>query len=99
MPKKRMSKVESEGALLSLFTDLVENGDLKAFLEHIQFDRSTVPTGATPEQFFEAFKQHYTRRGRIDDDQVAKDLLLYPPVAAKIVEMQMADDEAAAGKS
>ena len=60
---------------------------------------TTVPTGATSEQFFEAYKLHYTRRGRIDEDQVAKDLLLYPPVAAKIVELQMADDEAAtAGK-
>ena len=86
-------------ALLDFFVDLIENGDIKAFLKHINFNMATVPTGATPEQFFGAFKQHYLHNGRIDEDRVAQDLLLYPPIAAKIIELQLADDEAAAGKN
>ena len=92
MSTKRMTKAESEGALLSWFVDLTENDDLKAFLDHIQFDMATVPSGANPEQFFEAFKGHYVRRGRIDDDRVAQDLATYPPIAAEIVRLQMADN-------
>ena len=98
MSKKGATKAQTEFALLGFFADIVENGDIKAYLEHINFDMATVPTGATPEQFFEAFKQHYLHNGRIDEDRVAKDLLLYPPIAARIVELQLADDEAAAGK-
>ncbi len=92
MVRKRMTKAEEELTLLSWFVDLAENGDLKPFLEHINFDLATVPTGATTEQFFEAFKQHYLHRGRIDETQVGNDLATYPPIAAKIVEMQIARD-------
>ena len=97
MVRKRMTKAEEELTLLSWFVDLAENGDLKPFLEHINFDMATVPTGATSEQFFEAFKQHYLHRGRIDEYRIALDLLVFPPIAAEIVAQQIARD--AAGKS
>ena len=92
MSKKRTTKAQSEFALLEFFVGIVENGDIKAFLDHIEFDMATVPVGATPEQFFEAFKEHYLCSGRIDEDRVAKDLLLYPPIAAEIVAQQIARD-------
>ena len=97
MSKKRSTKAQEELTLLSWFVDLAENGDLKPFLEHIGFDWATVATGATSEQFFEAFKQHYLHRGRIDEDRIAQDLLVFPPIAAEIVAQQIACD--AAGKS
>ncbi len=97
MVRKRMTKAEEELTLLSWFVDLAENSDLKPFLEHINFDLATVPTGATSEQFFEAFKQHYLHRGRIEEDRIAQDLLVFPPIAAEIVAQQIARD--AAGKS
>lgn len=97
MAQKRITKAQEELTLLSWFIDLAENGDLKPFLEHIGFDMAAIRESANPEHFFQAFKQHYTRRGRIDENQIGNDLATYPPIAALIIAGQIANADGKKG--
>ena len=58
---------------------------------------TAIHESATPEQFFEAFKRHYTRRGRIDEEQMGNDLATYPPIAALIIAGQIANADGKKG--
>ncbi len=93
--KPSAAQKESEAMILNLFIDLCEGDDLGPFLEHINFDWAPVPANANPEQFLEAFKGHYTKDGALDGEQPFNDLATYPPIASRIVELQIERDKVA----
>ena len=93
--KPLAAQKQSDALILNLFIDLCEGDDLGPFLEHISFDWAPVPANANPEQFFEAFKEHYTNDGVVDGDQPFNDLATYPPIASRIVELQIERDQVA----
>ncbi len=93
--KPSAAQKESEALILGLSIDLCEGDDLAPFLEHINFDWAPVPANANPEQFFEAFKGHYTNDGVLDGEQPFNDLATYPPIASRIVELQIERDKVA----
>ena len=93
--KPSAAQKHSEAMILNLFIDLCEGDDFCPFLEHINFDWAPVPTNADPEQFFEAFKGHYTNDGVLDGEQPFNDLATYPPIASRIVELQIERDKGA----
>ena len=93
--KPSAAQKQSEAMILNLFIDLCEGDDLAPFLEHINFDWAPVPANTDPEQFFEAFKGHYTNDGVLDGKQPFNDFATYPPIASRIVELQIERDKVA----
>ncbi len=79
--KPSAAQKQSDTLILNLFIDLCDGDDLGPFLEHINFDWAPVPANANPEQFFEAFKGHYTNDGVLDGEQPFNELATYPRYA------------------
>lgn len=43
----------------------------------------------SPDRVWPAFRDHYTTDGAIDDARFATDFAMWPPIASRIVELQM----------
>jgi hypothetical protein len=79
----------AEDRLRGFFEDLVldpaEIGIL-SFCKHAGLNVLALP----PNQWWPAFKAHYTARGMVDENKVATDLATWGPIASRVVELQLA---------
>lgn len=86
---KRTKDKPAEERLAGLFEDLVMgDGDagIVSFCRHAGIDLRDVPAA----QWWPAFRGFYVSRGAVDENRVAADLATWPPIASRVIELQLA---------
>ena len=67
------------------YEEFVIEGNLASFYEHVGLKL----LGIAPDDVWDAFRAHYTAKGRIDMDRFLKDFSTWGPIASRIVELQL----------
>jgi len=81
-PTKGAADARLRGLFEDLMRDPAEIGVL-SFCKHAQLDLLALPA----EQWWPAFRAHYTARGVVDENKVATDLVTWGPIASRVVEL------------
>jgi hypothetical protein len=91
--RSRKAPCPAEGRLEGLLVDHLEGGTILSFCEHA---RIPIAADLKADRWWPTFLEHYTTRDGIDEDQAWRDLATWPPIASRIVELQLAQQRGTA---
>ena len=90
---QKLSERNKETMITNMLADFLTDDsvdELFSYLEHIKLDVCELPKGADGRLLMEHCFAHYRQDGVINIDKACQDLAEYPPIAARIAELEAA---------
>lgn len=89
---RHLTLKEQKGIILEILCDFAGEGTIVLkYLDHVGFDLRTI---SHAKQLASAYLGHYRlRNGQYDVDRALDDLVTWPPIASRIVELQAEETE------